>query len=284
MTRRLVSVHALCLPAGVKSALPSSREALVRALRQLGVRAGDAIMVHASLRAVGPVEGGAEGVLDALEEAVGPEGTLLMILGARNDGAWVNERSEPERAALLAEATPFDAVRTPAHPDMGYLAEAFRRRTGTRVTEHPEARFGARGRRAQELLASAPWHDYFGPGSPLERLCQAGGRILRLGADLDTATVLHRAEYLVELPSKRRVRRHYRVLGEQGPEVRHVDCLDDETGIVEWPGEDYFGLILGDYLAQGSARHATVGQARSELLDAEELVQFGVRWMSERFG
>jgi aminoglycoside N3'-acetyltransferase len=256
----------------------------MRDLRRLGVRGGDVVMVHASLRALGPVEGGAEGVLDALEEAVGPEGTLLMILGARNDWAWVHERPEPERAALLAEAVPFDAARTPAHPDMGYLAEAFRRRPGTLVTEHPEARFGARGRRASELLASAPWHDYFGPGSPLEHLCQAGGRILRLGADLNTATVLHRAEYLVALPAKKRVRRHYRVLGERGPEVRHVDCLDDDNGIVDWPGEDYFGLLLADYLAQGSARRETVGQARSELLEAEELVSFGVRWMAERFG
>ena len=67
-----------------------------------------------------------------------------------------------------------------------------------------------------------------GPGSPLEHLCAEGGRILRLGADLNTVTALHRAEYLVELPDKKRVRRHYRVLGERGPEVRHVDCLDDD--------------------------------------------------------
>ncbi len=95
--------------------------------------------------------------------------------------------------------------------------------------------------------------------------------------------MLHRAEYLVELPAKRRVRRHYRMLGEQGPELRHVDCLDDDAGIVEWPGEDYFGLILADFLVQGRAQQGTVGRARSELLEAEELVQFAVRWMSERF-
>jgi aminoglycoside N3'-acetyltransferase len=285
----LVRIHGMSIPKHQKTGAvmipshPHSREALAQDLRRLGVRTGDTVMVHASLRAIGPVEGGPGGVLDALEEAVGPQGTLLMILSAKNDWAWVNDRPEPERAELLAMATPFDAARTPANPDMGYLAESFRLRSGTQVTHHPEARFGARGRLAHELLTGAPWHDAYGPGSPLERLCRAGGYVLRLGADLNTATVLHRAEYLVELPEKRRVCRHYRVLGEHGAEIRHVDCLDDDTGIVDWEGEDYFGLILSDFLGQGSARRGTVGRARSELLEAEELVIFGVRWMSERF-
>ncbi len=65
-------------------------------------------MVHASLRAAGPVDGGAEGVLEALDRAVGPDGTLLMILGAEIAEDWVNERPESERATLLADAPPFD--------------------------------------------------------------------------------------------------------------------------------------------------------------------------------
>ncbi|MFZ1993570.1 MAG: AAC(3) family N-acetyltransferase, partial [Solirubrobacteraceae bacterium] len=52
-------------------------------LRALGVCAGDVVMIHASLRAIGPVAGGAAGVVQALEDAVGSGGTLLMNLGAR---------------------------------------------------------------------------------------------------------------------------------------------------------------------------------------------------------
>lgn len=39
-------------------------------------------MVHASLRAIGPVEEGAAGVVQALEHAVGSTGTLLEPGGA----------------------------------------------------------------------------------------------------------------------------------------------------------------------------------------------------------
>ena len=258
-----------------------TREQLVQDLRELGVKPGDLVMVHASLRAMGPVEGGVDGVLAGLDAAVGPDGTLLMTLGARNDWAWVNERPESERERLLADAVPFDPWRTPAQEDVGYLAEAFRQRPGTLVSDHPEGRFGARGRRAAELLAQPPWNDYYGPDSALDRAARHGLRVLRLGADLNTVTLLHLAEYLVRLPTKRRVRRTVRVLGPSGPEVRTVDCLDDEFGIVDHPDGDYFALLLRDYLAQGRARTGRVGNAVSELLDGADLLAFGVAWMAE---
>ena len=238
-------------------------------------------MVHASLRAIGPVERGAAGVIDALEAAVGAEGTLLMLLGARDDWAWVNERPEPERERLLRDAVPFDFLTTPADPDVGVLAEVFRQLPGTVVSDHPEGRFAARGAAAADLVEDVPWHDYYGPASPLERLVHTGGKVLRLGANLDTLTVLHYAEYLAPVRGKRRVRRHRLVTGPEGPEVRVIECLDDEHGIVDHPGEDYFAVILREYLAAGRASRGLVGRAGSELIDAADVVDFGVAWMTE---
>jgi aminoglycoside 3-N-acetyltransferase len=51
---------------------------LVSALRELGVRAGDRVLVHSSVAALGPVEGGAEAVIVALLEAVGPAGMIAV--------------------------------------------------------------------------------------------------------------------------------------------------------------------------------------------------------------
>lgn len=260
---------------------PWSVEHLTADLRHLGVAAGDLLMVHASLRAVGPVDGGADGVIDALEAAVGPTGTLLMNLSARDEWAWVNERPERDRPGLLAEAEPFHCLVTPADPDVGVLAEVFRARPRTRVSDHPEGRFGASGPLAERLVENVPWDDYYGPGSPLQRFAEASGRVLRLGADLDTVTLLHYAEYLVPLPSKRRVRRHRLVTGRDGPEVRVVSCLDDRDGIVDHPGEDYFATILREYLATGRAASGVVGRATSELVDAGDIIDFAVAWMAE---
>src|SRR5690606_26309098 len=114
-----------------------------------------------------------------------------------------------ERAALLEGSEPFDYVQAPALSEVGWLAEVFRRRSGTLVSENPSGRFAASGARAAELLHGQPWNDYYGPGSPLEKLCVWGGRVLRLGANPDTTTALHYAEYLARLPDKRRTRWDY---------------------------------------------------------------------------
>lgn len=220
-------------------------------------------MVHSSLRKIGPVDGGADGVVDALDAAVGPTGTLVMVLGATED------------------AEPFDCLVTPADPDVGVLPEVFRTRPQTLVSDHPDGRFGTSGPLADSLLDRVPWDDYYGPSSTLERFVEAGGRVLRLGADLDTVTAIHYAEYLAPVPSKRRVRRDHLVTGPAGPEVRVVECLDDINGIVDRPGEDYFAVILREYLARANAPTGVVGGAPSELIDAADLVHFAVTWMSE---
>ena len=235
-------------------------------LGRLGVRPADLLMVHASLRAIGPTQGRAAGVVEALDAAVGPAGTWVMNLGAVPDGQ------------------PFDHLRTPADPDVGVLAEAMRTTPGTVVSDHPDARFGARGPLARELLDDLPWDDYYGPGSSLDRLVARGGRVLRLGADPDTVTLIHLAEYLVDLPDKRRVTRRHLVPGRAGPELVTVTCLDDTDGIVDRSGEDYFATILAAYLATGRAPTGPVGGAPAELIDSADLLGFAVGWMAEHFG
>ncbi|HKR25089.1 MAG TPA: AAC(3) family N-acetyltransferase, partial [Allosphingosinicella sp.] len=242
-------------------------------LEALGVMPGDLLMIHASLRRIGLArtdlgEGGADLILDALDDAVGPAGTLMMVLGTDYPMDWVYEHPPEARAALLAGAPAFDHANAPILWEVGWLAEAFRRRPGTVTSDNPSGRFGARGAKAEALMAGQPWHDYYGPGSPLEKLCDWGGRILRLGADPETVTALHFAEYLADLPDKKRVRWDYVLAGADGaPEHVWIDCLDDLGGIVDYEGEDYFARIVRAYLALGRHREGPVGRAKAELID-----------------
>jgi aminoglycoside N3'-acetyltransferase len=240
-------------------------ESLVEDLRALGLRDGDVVMVHASLRRLGPVVGGAAGLIAALDMALGGRGTSMMVLGS-------DER-----------VSPFHPLTSPPSPDVGTLAEVFRTSAGTLVSDNPEGRFAARGGRAAELLSDQPWDDYFGPGSPLEKLAAWGGRVLRLGADDETVTLMHLAEYLVSLPcEKRRVTRTREILLDDGRIVtRTVSCLDDENGIVEWPGEDYFALAMRAYRQAGRVKSGRVGRCEAELLEAPDVLVFATGWFGE---
>ncbi len=268
----------------------ATAETLAADLARLGVAPGDSLMVHASLRRLGPTANGADTLLDALDLAVGPNGTLMMVLGAVIEHEWVNEHPEHERPALLADATPYDPLTAPAIGEVGYLAEAFRVRPGTLVTDNPSGRFAARGHLAERFLKDAPWDDYYGPDSPLHRFCRADGKVLRIAANPDTTTVLHYAEYLALLRTKSRVVRHYKVQGPDGPVVRSVSCLDDEHGIapwpspgepdVDWPDNDYFAVILKTYLEYASPATGRVGLADTHLIDACDIVAFGAQWMT----
>jgi aminoglycoside N3'-acetyltransferase len=242
---------------------PSSPIHLAEQLRALGVRAGSVVMLHVSMRKVGPVQGGALGLLEALRTAIGPEGTLLMVI-----------------SALEVEGEPFDALRTPVDTaDMGVFAEVFRTFPGVRVNDHAADRFAALGPEASYLLDPTPLHDYHGSGSVLERLTKRDGVVLRLGANIDTVTLTHYAEYLADVPNKRTVRRRYvrADIGEQW-----IESLDDNEGIAVLPnGGEYFSQIFIDYCAAGRVRTAPVGMCMAEIFSARAFVTFAVQWMNK---
>lgn len=239
-----------------------SSETLKNQLVTLGLREGDTLMVHASLRKLGPVVGGASTVIRSILEVIGQSGTMLMVLGSRDGDI-------------------FDARSSPSDPEMGVLAEEFRKYPGVDVNDHPAARFAAIGANSQLLLNPAPLHDYYGESSVLQRFVNGGGKVLRLSPNIDTTTVTHYAEYLARVSPKRRVRRRY-VTKAEG-EI-FIDSLDDCDGIQDWPKGDYFGQILIDYIARKSCSTSKVGDCTAELIEAMDLVNFAIDWMELNLG
>lgn len=259
-----------------------TRAALRRQCADLGLAPGDAVMVHASLRAVGPVLGGPTELIDAILDAVGEPGTVLVYLGGpspfddRGRGCY-----SPDDEAFIAEHCPvFDAYHTPASRDFGMFAEFFRTRPGVRCSDQIGARMAAIGAAAEALTRDHPLDYGLGRDSPLARLCDRGGKLLLLGSDLDNVTLLHYAEALAPIADKRVV--HVKV-----PRVRDgarvwqdIVEYDSAHGIRDWP-DRFFATIVEAYLATGRGRTGRVGGATSHLLPARDLVDFAVARMVE---
>jgi aminoglycoside 3-N-acetyltransferase len=259
-----------------------TQERLVADLAALGLESGDTVMVHASIKAIGRLAGGPDIVHRAVMAAVGPEGTMLMVVGWADDLYGIADLPAAEQALFLAALPPYDPLTSRADRETGLLAECFRSWPGVRRSRSPTGSFAACGRQAEWLLAGQTLDHYFGPESPLDRLCRAGGRVLLLGSQPENVTLLHFAEYLAQLPDKRSVRYPEIVRIEGERRVVEVTALDNSRGIVDWP-EDYFATITTAYIAARGLAPRPVGAAPSFLLDADDLARFGADWMERNF-
>jgi aminoglycoside 3-N-acetyltransferase len=261
-----------------------TRSRLLRDLAALGVRPGDTIMLHASCKAIGWLVGGPILVLRALLDLLTPDGTLLMIASWEDDPYDLAEWPEERQRAYLAELPAYDPATSPADwREMGILTEYLRTWPGARRSAHPFS-YVAVGARADWLTADHPLNYRDGAGSPLEKLCAAGGRVLLLGSPLANVTLLHHAEWRAAVPNKRIAR--YRLPILRGGERVWVEIeeFDTSLGIADWDGEDYFDAIVGEYIAAGRGRTGTVGAARSHLFDAADITDFAVAWMERHLG
>ena len=247
-------------------------------------------MVHTRLSALGWVVGGSESVIRALLETLGPEGTLMAYAGWEDDPWHLSAWPEDWQRAYEEELPPFDPDLSEADHEFGRLPERIRTWPGAHASSAHVMRVVAVGSRAEWITADQQWNHPQGQGSPLARLVEAKGQVLMLGAPLETLTILHHAEALLDSPRKRLVT--YRIPVRVGEEVVWKEVQDHDTSSrgafpyeeVVPEGVDAFEVIGREALAAGCGRTSRVGKATSHLFDAECLVAFGVAWMEERFG
>ncbi|HEY1707990.1 MAG TPA: AAC(3) family N-acetyltransferase [Rhizomicrobium sp.] len=249
-------------------------------LDALGLRPGDLVMVHASVRAVGPVYGGPDEIHRAIVDTASPGGAMTMLLGCPDgyDEIGRGRLPEDEIARLRAHLPAFDPQATRAERENGTLAEFFRTWPGTLVSPCVSARMGARGDRAEWLMAEHPLMFPFGAGTPFEKLAQHGGKIMLIGSDRDQVTLMHYVEHLTDFPDKRFV--HYEVPVLRNGERVWALCAEVDSSSAgahaNWP-DRFFALLVDDFIAQhdGTAVcfHGKVGNAETWLLDAAALVR-----------
>jgi aminoglycoside 3-N-acetyltransferase len=255
----------------------ATRRTLAADLTAIGLAEGDAVLVHAALRQVGPVLGGPDAIIDALGDVVGPQGTIL----AYTD--WQLEDEVRDNLASREDIPAFDPLRSRASRDYGAFPELLRTVPGARRSANPGASMAALGGRADWFTTGHAMDYGYGPDSPLGRLVEARGTVLMLGAPLDTMTLLHHAEHLARIPGKR-IKRFEAPIVVDGRTVwrrfEEFDTSDPPDGLAD----DYFATIVEAYLDSGRGRRGLIAQAPSVLVDAAGIVPFAVAWIEERLG
>lgn len=225
---------------------------VVEQLRALGVTPGGVLIVHISFRATRPVEGGPLGLIEALRDALGPEGTLVMP-------SWTDDDDDP-----------FDPASTPVAADLGAVADSFWRQPGVRRGAHCFA-FAALGPEAERIVAGprpVPPHI---PDSAIGRVHALDGQVLMLGCGHEADTMLHLAESMAGVPY--RVMRHYTEL-QDGEPVRVAYGENDHCC-------ERFALADDWLREEGLQAEGPVANTDARLARAKDIVELALERLAQ---
>ena len=218
-----------------------TRSDIVRGLREVGLATSNTVFAHSSLSAFGFVKGGADAVIDALLEAVGPTGTLALptfTWGPFHD----------------KEGVVFDVANTPC--ETGKIPETFRKRAGVVRGTHICHSVAAVGPHALEVIGDGG--SSFGKGSSFEALMRLDAWNLFLGVTFTSCTALHMVEEVFEVPY-----RYYRTY----PKSRVIlpDGTEEPSRSTEFLRKEGFRNDFAKmeriFEDAGVVRKATVGEA-----------------------
>lgn len=265
-----------------------ARSRLVRDLKNLGVKPGGLAMVHCRMSALGHVAGGAETIIRALLDVLGPNGTLVAYTGWQDEPPDdLDTLDEGTRRVYLEEHPAYDPRTALARREHGRLPEALRTWPGSRHSGHPEAGVAAVGAFAEAITAEHPYDDAYGPGTPYARLVELGGQVVVLAAPLETITLVHHAEAVASVPGKRRVGYGMPVKVAGGRVWRTFSDINTEKGALPYEDllgeEDYIEHIARSALEAGAGRSGPVGEATAYLFEARGLVEHAVCWIKQNF-
>jgi aminoglycoside 3-N-acetyltransferase len=253
------------------------RDSLARDLGSLGVIPGQILLVHASLRRIGRVSGGAEDVVAALRQVLGPDATLVVPTSTADNSdtsrlylARTEGMSSDEIRRYRDAMPPFTPERQSV--GMGRIAECVRTAPSAVRSQHPQTSFAALGPQARMLMADHQLDCHLGESSPLGRLYEAGAWVLLLGVGYEACTCFHLAEYrYLSLPP----RQVYR-------------CVIADEGKRRWWSYEDVVLDDRDFTALGAAFDQTgqvvrgyVGQAECRLAPLAAAVDFATEWLRQ---
>lgn len=258
-----------------KTRVPATIKSLRSELASLGVRPGMVLLVHSSMSALGWICGGPVAVIQALQEVLGPDGTLIMpsYTGGLTDPKNWRHPPVPEdwKDTIRAETPAFDPHRTPTR-QMGQIAETFRTWPDVVRSSHPHCSFAALGPKARRILDEHQLENALGEGSPLARIYELEGWVLLLGVGFANNSSLHLAEYRASFPGKSYENNGAPMIVDgrrQWVTVRDIVLNEDDF------------LPIGEQFTKEAqvVKEGKIGEGAALLMPQRKLVNYAVEWM-----
>jgi len=172
---------------------------LTEALRQLGVREGETVLVHSALSNLGHLSGGATSAIAALRDAVGSDGTVMAPIFARPYATFLGELSK-EYDHRPYDTRPDGTLRDKSIAT-GNLPKAMLKEPDAFRSGHATHEWVAIGKEAESCTSG---HGLFdppaGPTSPMKHALERNGSVVFLGCTIHFNTFLHFVETQANAP------------------------------------------------------------------------------------
>ena len=235
---------------------------LKKDLCEAGILPDDTLLIHSSMKKIGPVEGGADTVLDALMQYLGERGLLLFPTLSYH---------------LNAKNPEFSVSSTPTI--VGILPELFRQRPGVVRSAHPTHSIAGFGKDARSFLAG---HEFFdtpcAPKSPWGRLMERNAKIAFIGTGIVCNTFLHGIEERAGVPN---------ILTEEAAKL-FVTLENGERIAVpsrshrcDPEHSQFYGKMYDDFVAAGALRTARFGDAEMIVLQSRPAGEIALKRLRE---
>jgi len=244
------------------------RKRLRADLVRLGLRAGDTVIVHSSMRSIGWVRGGPRTVIGALQDVVTRAGAILMPTFS-----YSFER-------IYSASAPYDAATSPSQT--GLLTETFRKCPGVVRSGHPTHSVAAWGRSAKELTDGHEGMAGLDADSPFGRAARRRAKVCLIGCDFTALSLLHVAEAVAESPYLG-IFGWWSIGSKPTALIREKGGRILKVGYPSVPGcSRSFGRVEPLARKAGILRTGQVGDAMTLVFGAEPLLELAVRRLRRR--
>lgn len=246
----------------VQAVLSYDAPKLLAALRRLGVRPGDNVMLHSASGSHFGFRGSVEDLTQVFIDAVEPDGHLLMVSLAYHSSS----------VQYLDRLKQFDVRRTPSM--MGLVSEFFRRRPEVLRSLSPTHPMLVRGPQAEWYVAG---HEHClypcGPGTPFEKFAEKDGLVVFFNVPFATFTFFHHLEHLVsaDLP--------FRLYTDEPRQVAVIDRHGQPGTVTTYPfapgaiKQRRFPVLEEELRRRGLIVQQRIGNSRIEAVRVRAVIE-----------
>ena len=231
-----------------------TKERLINDLQNIGVKKGDIIYVHSSLKSIGWLENGPDTLTEAFLSVLGDEGTLAV----------------PTHTLSFVDigAPPYEPDKTPSL--LGTYPNAVWQHPLAKRSGHASHSSAAIGSKAAYLTENHDPTNALGYDSPIYRMVRSGGKILLIGVTHINNTTVHLAESLAApycgINYDQSWGEYLHTKLPDGTVVKHKQS--------EFPGCSGGFNIIDEVLANKNLiKYGKIGNSDSRLVDANGMIE-----------